>query len=356
MEKEKQIERLEQSIQNLTDKKFKIYYFVPDMQNNPSGGIGVIYNHVKTLVDLGFNASILHQDASYIRPSWMGLEYRKLPHVDAKALNVSFEDIIVIPEGFTPVMQECFKQGIPARMVVFAQSWAYILNALQPGMDWSSFGVKDVLTVQAPLTDYVKAVFGVDKFNIKQISPSISDVVFSPSDKPKKPIIAISSREQFNAEHIIKQFYLKFPQYRWIAFKDMRGSDREDFADVLKSACLSVWVDPIAGFGTFPIESAKCGTPFIGLIPTLAPEYINEDNGIWVDSIFSIPDMIASYLNLWLEDKVTEEISSSITGLASMYTSEQEKEQLNEVFQGYADEKLLMATQALEKMKGKENE
>ncbi len=74
----------------------------------------------------------------------------------------------------------------------------------------------------------------------------------------------------------------KIPQFRWITFRDMRGLSEFEFANTLKDCCLSIWMDDESGFGTFPLESMKCGVPVLGKIPNLIPEWLNEDNGIWI--------------------------------------------------------------------------
>ena len=353
MEIEKQIERLKDSIENLNNKNFKILYYVPDMKNQASGGIGVIYQHVKSLNELGFNAMILSEKKDYTLPTWLGKEFTTLPHIstEGSGLSVTFEDILVIPEGFTNVMEQT--KALPCRRVVFAQSWAYILNALVPGMTWANFGISDVMSVGKPIGDYITNIMG-DRFNIVNCEPSISDVIFKPSVKPKKPFIAISAREQFMMLHVIKQFYLQFPEYKWVSFKDMKAMDREDFAETLGESFLSVWVDRVSGFGTYPIESAKCDTPFIGLIPDVIPEYADDENGIWTSEITEIPQMIGSFINMWLQDTVSDEITDSIKGLKLKYTIEEEKNKLEKIYTEYLTNRIEQATKALVKFEGEE--
>ena len=41
----------------------------------------------------------------------------------------------------------------------------------------------------------------------------------------------------------------------------MSGLSREDFATELSKSFLGVWIDELAGFGTFPLECMKTNTP-----------------------------------------------------------------------------------------------
>ena len=66
------------------------------------------------------------------------------------------------------------------------------------------------------------------------------------------------------APKIISEFYLNYPQLRWITFRDMVQMTYEEFSDALKECIASVWIDDESTFGTFPLESMKCEVPVIG--------------------------------------------------------------------------------------------
>lgn len=54
------------------------------------------------------------------------------------------------------------------------------------------------------------------------LEPQISEC-FTKRTVPSLPIIAVHTREQEDTMNIIKTFYLKFPQFRWFTFRDLRG-------------------------------------------------------------------------------------------------------------------------------------
>jgi glycosyltransferase involved in cell wall biosynthesis len=105
---------------------------------------------------------------------------------------------------------------------------------------------------------------------------------------------------------IIKTFYLKYPQFRWITFRDMRGLNQEEFSEYLKDSFVSVWVDDTSGFGTFPIESMASRTPVIGKVPNLKPEWMSDGNGVWTYELNQMPDIIAEFIQNWLEDNISD--------------------------------------------------
>ena len=55
-----QINNINSSIEKLTKKDFGIYFFTLDTKGNPTAGVATIYEHVKILRELGFNAQILY--------------------------------------------------------------------------------------------------------------------------------------------------------------------------------------------------------------------------------------------------------------------------------------------------------
>ena len=148
--------------------------------------------------------------------------------------------------------------------------------------------------------------------------------------------MAVHSREQRDTVNLIKSFYIKFPQYRWITFRDMRSLSEKEFASGLNNACLSVWIDETSGYGTFPLESMKCEVPVLGLVPNLLPEWMSEDNGLWINNKNQLVDFIADYLQNWLEDNVNENLFVEMKKtVESLPTKEEFEKNTLSLFEGY---------------------
>jgi len=112
----------------------------------------------------------------------------------------------------------------------------------------------------------------------------------------------------------------------------MRGMTKDVFSEALKESCVSIWVDDIAGFGTFPIESMACGTPVIGKLPNLSNGWITEKNGIWVDNTVIIPELLSQYLQSWLEDAVPSDIFSEMDTTVDDYSETIMKSSVESVY------------------------
>lgn len=332
-------------LDKLNTNDFKIYFFVLDTKGNPTAGIANIYEHVKVLNELGYQAYILHEKNNYHGvQDWLGDEYMKLPHVSVEnKVNINTQDFVIIPEIFSTMMHDI--RDFKCKKIVLCQSYHYSLELLNPGVKWQNYGFNDVITTSETQARFIKDHFG--NINTHIIPVSIPDY-FVPTKEMKKPIVTLVTREQSDALKIVKSFYLKFPMYKWVTFRELRGLPRKQFAEILGESCLGVWIDDVSGFGTFPLEAMHCDTPVIGKIPNLIPEWMLEeinsgdetkesvikikDNGVWTDNWLNIPNLIAEYMKVWLEDSVPQILIDNMNTTKNIYTSDKQKEKIKEVF------------------------
>jgi glycosyltransferase involved in cell wall biosynthesis len=132
----------------------------------------------------------------------------------------------------------------------------------------------------------------------------------------------------------------------------MRGIKLEDFSKFLQESFVSVWVDLESGFGTFPLESMACGTPVIGKVPSLKPEWMDENNGVWTYEFNEIVDIIANFTQNWLEDNISESLYDNMKTTSDIYSTDSTYE--NDVlstFDGYIEKRKMSLEEQLEKIK-----
>jgi hypothetical protein len=366
-----QLENIKNSIEKIKNKDFGIYFFTLDTKGNPTAGVATIYEHVKKLRDLGYNAQILHDKNDYKLKGdeegmgiaeWLGEEYSTLPHIsiESQQLQVGPQDFVVIPEAFASVMKQT--KDFPCKRVVFLQAYEYIFEMLEIGEGWEQFNIRDVITTNKNLSDYVRSIFrGV---NVEEIPVGIPEY-FTNSDKPKVPTIAMSARDKRELLKIVKIFYQKYPHYRFVTFRDMSGLPRKDFAKQLGESFVSVWIDELSGFGTFPLESMRCNTPVIGKIPRMVPEWMGtvdengnlnlNDNGIWTANLNSIPDVIATMVGLYLEDALPENILNGMKEYQDKYSVETSEKVLLEVYERLFGKRIVELQSTIEQLEKQES-
>jgi hypothetical protein len=317
-------EKVKQSIQILRDKKVRIYFLVQDTKGNAKASIKLIYQMAKILLDNGYNPIILHEKTDYAGVvAWLEEEYMEIPHkaIEGQNLEISPEDFIIIPELFGYVMEQI--KNLPCAKIVLAQAYSQIVETLQPGQSWFQYGFLKCITTSQIQQEYIEKVMRQASFDI--VKPLISSE-FSPKTLPAMPIIGVHTREQSDTINLIKTFYLRFPQYRWFTFRDLRGLSEKEFANSLRECFLSVWVDDNSGFGTFPLESMASNVPVIGKVPNIKPEWMTDDNGIWITDQILLCDVIADFIQNWLEDNITPELYDSMKTTVEKYTNKQEFE------------------------------
>jgi hypothetical protein len=327
-------EKVLKSIEILKNKQARIYFMVQDTKGNAKASVRLIYQMAKALKDAGYNPIILHEKSDYSGVSaWLEEEYMELPHraIEGQNLEISPEDFIIVPEIFGFVMEQIKK--LPCAKIVLAQAYSWIVETLQPGQSWFQYGFMKCITTTNLQKEYIEKVMRQSSFDV--IKPYISEN-FQPKEVPPMPIIGVHTKDQSDAINIIKTFYLKFPQYRWFTFRDLRGLSEYEFANSLKDCFVSVWVDDHSAFGTFPLESMKSNVPVIGKIPNMSPEWMNEDNGIWITDQTIIPDVIADFIQNWLEDNIKPEMYEEMKKTAQKYSDKQEFESsVVSLFEGY---------------------
>ena len=315
-------EKVKQSIQNLKDKKSRIYFLIQDTKGNAKASVRLIYQMAKSLLDAGFNPIILHEKKEYAGViAWLDEEYMSIPHraIEGQNLEIAPEDFIIVPELFGYVMDQI--KNLPCGKIVFTQNYNHIVETLQPGQNWAQYGFFKCLTTTTKQQEYVESVMRQSSFDI--IKPLITDS-FYPKNVPPMPIIGVHTKNQEDTINIIKTFYLKFPQYRWFTFRDLRGLSEKEFANSLRDCFVSVWIDDESGFGTFPLESMASGVPVIGKVPNIQPEWMNDDNGVWITNKTLICDFIADYIQNWLEDNIKTELYENMKKTVDNYTNKQE--------------------------------
>jgi hypothetical protein len=100
----------------------------------------------------------------------------------------------------------------------------------------------------------------------------------------------------------------------------MRGLSEYEFSNLLKESFVSVWVDDVSGFGTYPIESMRVGTPVLGKIPNIKPSWMNEHNGIWTNDVIKMVDILAEFTQNWLEDNISSKVYESSQETAEKFS------------------------------------
>lgn len=253
------IERIHNEIEKINKKESNIYFFVLDTKGNPSGSLAYIYNLALLLHNEGYKVSMLYQEQEEFVgvESWLGEKYASIPHYDISNGDVAVgaSDILFIPEIFSNIMIQTKK--LPCKRIVIMQNYDYVLEQMPMAAQWGDMGIMEAITNTDVNSELIKDIFPYVKTTT--IDPFI-DKMFGETKEPKQMIINIVAKDQRDINRIIKPFYWKYPMYKWVSFRDLRGFPKEHFAKLLREAAITIWVDEDTSFGYSALEAMKSGS------------------------------------------------------------------------------------------------
>lgn len=365
----KVIQRIDSTLEALKNKQGTLYFFVADTKNTPNAKMAYCYEMAHAFQQNGYNVCMLYQlENEYTKAEldelnkkqfpvdenrvfegvgeWLGEKYMKLKHMNIakEEWEVSPADFLFIPEAFSSLMKETYDKNVPCKRYVIMQNFKHISEFIPFGDQWASYGISDAIVQCEDHEDLIKSVFPYTK--VKVLPPAIPEYFRKPL-KAKKLIVNIVSKNKYDAEHIVKMFYWKYPFFQFVPFRFLVTFPREQYAEMLQEGAITVWVDYDTSFGYNAIESMKCGNIIIGKRPETMPEWMYDfsdehpmPNGIWVDAINDIPTALAAVVNEWLEDETPEELIKEIDKISDKYTQEEYDKNAKILIKAIFDERI----------------
>lgn len=333
------IDNIQIGIDNIKNNAQRIVFYTQDTKGNARASVATIYKHALALKELGYDAIILHDKEDYIKVGpWLGDAYDEIKHysIEKNELKIGPSDFLIIPEIFGNVVDGISK--LPMEKIVLVQQFEHMLDSYAPGKSWLSFGTHETITTTKTLKDLVESTLRVNNVSVIPIG---IDECFNYNTLPKKPMVALHCRDSKKAAKIIKQFYIKYPLLKFITFKDMHNMTVRDFAHNLKECAVAVWLDDISSFGTFPVEAMKCNVPVIAKMPNIIPEWMSDDNGIYVYDDNALVDMIFDFMNSWLNDTLPEQYANVAKHVEGKYLMSDMKAAVGIVYKEYFDKRIV---------------
>jgi (p)ppGpp synthase/HD superfamily hydrolase len=208
-----QTTQIETILTNLKNKNFTFYFFTLDTKGNPTAGIANIYEHVKLLTDLGYNAAILHEKNDYrVRGTaegqgiadWLGEEYASLPHVSIE--NQQLKDFAAQKSN---TLVNFFKKTI--KRTPTSTSEQVQKNELNKKFDLLVFGVEQN-KLDYKLSNCCNPIPGDDVFGFVTINEGIK----------------VHKKDCPNAISMQSNYAYRIIQAKWI------DSSQEEFKAILK--------------------------------------------------------------------------------------------------------------------------
>ena len=363
---EKALNRVLNEISKIEKKENNVFFFVLDTKGNPSGSLEYIYKLAMIAKNEGFKVGMLYQtidknDEFVGVEGWLGSEYASLPHYDISNNDVEItpSDVLFIPEIFSNVMNQTKK--LPCKRIAILQNYNYLIEQMPFSAQWGDFGVLEAITNTEYNSKLIKDVFPYVKTNV--INPYI-DNIFGQTKEPKKMVVNIVATDQSDINRIVKPFYWKFPTFKWVSFRDLRGLPKEKFAESLREAAITIWVDDNTSFGYSALEAIKSGSIVIAKVPNTPLKWMDEDNDenvgklrnccIWFDNLNDVQRVIASAVRSWITDNVPTTLTDEANKVKELYTYETTKNEFTSYLNAVIDNRLKEMKQLVEVVKNKD--
>lgn len=337
----KALDKVREEISKIDNKESNVYFFVLDSKGVPSGSLEYIYKLAMIAKGEGYNVGMLYQldknDEFVGVGEWLGKEYANIPHfnVSKDEVEITPSDIVFIPEIFATVMNQTKK--LPCKRVAILQNYDYLLEQMPFAAQWGDFGIIDCLTNTEYNAELIKDIFPYVRTTV--VTPYI-DKMFGTTIEPKKMVVNIVAKDQSDINKIIKPFYWKYPTFKWVSFRDLRGFPKEMFANSLRDAAITIWVDTDTSFGYSAIEAMKSGSIVIAKIPNTPLEWVDAEGEenigklrnccVWFDDFNSLHRQIASVVRSWITDNVPPEVEEEASKVPELYSEERTKKEFCE--------------------------
>jgi hypothetical protein len=279
---------------------------------------------------------MLHQEEDFVGvEDWLGKEYSDLTHMNIEKDNVevSPSDFLFIPEIFANVMLQTKK--LTCKRVVIVQNYGNIAEFMPVSQTLESLGIVDAIVTSEFQEKKLKSYFPEIRTHIVQ--PSTRNV-FRYNNKQRKLIVNIVSKEQSDANRIVKPFYWKNPMYKWVTFRDLRGLSKDVMAEALRESAITIWVDDKTDFGLSLVEAVKCGGVVLGKVPEYVTDWMIEgdtltDGVVWFNDIDDVSDKLPSIIRSWTMDEIPEEVYKNQEQIRNILTEEVQEKQIIDVYE-----------------------
>ena len=339
---EKKISIVKAEIDKIDKKESNIFFYVIDTEGYASGSLAYIYQLAKFLYDEGYNVKMIYQTDGKGKEKeefvgvggWLGEEYASLPHYDIQSktgVEISQSDILFIPDIYSQVMAQT--KNLPCKRIAIFQNFDFVVSQMPYSAQWGDYGIIDVLTNTKENAELIKSIFPYVKTTV--VDPFI-EKRFGCGQEPKKMIVNVISKNQDDTVRLMKPFFWKYPDFKWITFRDLSGMSKENFANCLREGAITVWMDENASFGYSAIEAMKSNNVVFGKLPKETKEWMLDENGnltdccIWFDDINKLHQNLAIVIRSFLKDGIPDKVFKAQERAKNLYSEERTKAEILE--------------------------
>ncbi len=241
-----------------TNHTSKIYYIVPDF-NTPSWGIGLLYNHVRILRQLGYPAEVLHHRKNF-RIDWLEVDV-PVSSIQEKLFLVYENDILVVPEVMAKLK---LLDYVDCRKILFVQNAFLIAEGSTSMPDFTRIGVRQFMTILPHIKRVLQRSFDLP---IQLVPPYIAPYFFSDPEIAdwkirKRQIVVYPKRSDPDYENLIKFLTHRLSRTNSTAewkLVELKGLTHRAVAAKMQESAIFVCVNCREAFNTSTTEAMAAG-------------------------------------------------------------------------------------------------
>jgi glycosyltransferase involved in cell wall biosynthesis len=247
-----------------------VYYLCPH-DNQPIGGIRVIYRHVDILNTAGVPAAVVHARDGF-SCTWFEHDTQV---TGARSVALSRQDILVVPEWYGPAVN-----ALPAgpRIVIFNQNayrtFAGLDDSAPPGAPYRNVpGLAAILVVSADNADYLR--FAFPELPVSRVRNAIDQALFHPPARPAGRRLALMPRKRRDDAHQVLRLLATHGSLSGWEVVPIENRTEAETAELLRSSSIFLSFSGQEGFGLPPAEAMACGCYVVGFPGLAGREYFD---------------------------------------------------------------------------------
>lgn len=260
-----------------------VYLSFPD--GRVQGGQKMIFRHVETLVEMGF-------DAVAWRPR-TGAPMRFFRHHAPEEVGTPLrgDDVLVVPSDAANAISRLAARR--KRVVVFEQ------NQFTSVPSYGAIdGVRDLTILTVGPTAAATSQRAFPTARIETVRCFADERLFRPLEKT--PVVACSPRKRASEARIIRAYLERFHPRHALPWNEFTDVTEEQVAEVFGRATLCLSLSRFEAVGMTPLEAMASGCVVAGFLGVGGRDFATPDNGFWApdDDCEAAADALAQAADL----------------------------------------------------------
>ncbi len=170
----------------------RIFYLAPD-HAAPSWGVGLLYEHVRLLRELGYDAGVLHQRRPF-RLEWLDSP-APVAYLDDASFAAGADDLLVVPETMAA---DAAQRPWPGRRGVFVQGSFLTLKGHAAAFRYPELGFDFALAVLPHVATVLATHFGIEAAVVPPfVAPYFFREPAAIAERPRAPVVLLACKEEY---------------------------------------------------------------------------------------------------------------------------------------------------------------